>query len=97
MQYVQHNHNVKPGFPYVLMVKAQPEIHELLERKGFHFQGPSDYYCHGLDSDLYDKEPIKRYLICVYEYGTWDGKSDDMYPMQPGMELVSYLNALPNV
>jgi hypothetical protein len=89
---------VKPGENYDPRGKAEPELHELLERKGFKFLiGPDDYYRFGKDDDWEHKPPAERPLISVYGIGTWDGRPVPGYPMQPGTELKDYLESLPDV
>jgi hypothetical protein len=60
MKYDQHKHDgvIKPGERFDPMGQAAPELHKLLERKGFAFQPLADYYCFGKDSDWQDK-PIE--------------------------------------
>ena len=97
MKYDGHRHSgiLKPGEQFDPTGKATPELHELLERKGFSFQSGADYYCFGKDDDV--KRPAERPLISVYHSGTWDGMSVPGYPMKPGTELKDYLESLPDV
>ncbi len=99
MKYNQHNHDAapKPGEQFVRRAKAAPELHELLERKGFRFQdGPADdFYRFGKDDDWPD--PHKQPLISVYKDDSWDGRSVPDYPMKSGSELKDYLDSLPDV
>jgi hypothetical protein len=99
MKYDEHRHNgiLKPGEQFDPRGSAEPELHELLERKGFIFQIGSDYYCFGKDEDWQDKPLGERPLICVYKSGTWDGKPIQGYPMKPDAELKDYLESLPDV
>lgn len=78
------------------MGKTTPELHALLERKGFSFQTGADYYCFGKDDD-WQHNPAQRPLICVYKSGTWDGRPVPGYPMKTGNELKDYLESLSDV
>ena len=61
----RHYGVLKPGQQFVRRGKTAPELHQLLERKGFKFQiAPNDYYRFGKDDDWPD--PDKQPLICVY-------------------------------
>ncbi len=97
MKYKEHRHDgiPKPGEHFVPRVKAAPELHELLERKGFKFlEGPADnFYRFGKDDDWPD--PYKQPLISVYKDDSWDGRSIPDYPIKPGSELKDYLESLP--
>ena len=97
MKYDGHRHDgiLKPGEQFDPMGKATPELHELLERKGFSFQVGAGYYCFGKDDDV--THPAERPLISVYQSGTWDGRSVPGYPMKPETELKDYLESLPDV
>jgi len=98
MRYDQHRHDgIKPGEQFDPMGRAEPELHELLERKGFSFQVGSDYYCFGKDEDWQDMLLGERPLICVYKNGTWDGRPIPGYPMKPETELKDYLGSLPDI
>ena len=46
MKYNQHRHDgvLKPGDQSDPIGKAAPDLHELLERKGFSFHVGADYY-----------------------------------------------------
>jgi len=98
MKYSQHNHEgaQEPGEQFVPRGRAEPGLHELLERKGFKFlEGPADhFYRFGKDDDWPD--PYKQPLISVYKDDSWDGRSVPDYPMKSGSELKDYLDSLPD-
>ena len=99
MKYDEHRHDgiLKPGEHFDPKGEATPELHEVLERKGFSFQIGGDYYCFGKDDDWEHNNPSERPLISVYKSGTWDGRPVPGYPMKPGTELKDYLQSLPDV
>jgi hypothetical protein len=99
MKYNEHRHDaiLKPGEQFDPSGKAAPELHELLERKGFIFQTGSDYYLYGKDEDWQHKPFGERPLISAYESGTWDGRPVPGYPMKAGTDLKDYLDSLPDV
>jgi hypothetical protein len=99
MKYDQHRHDgiTKPGEHFDPLVQAAPELHELLERKGFSFQGVgSVYYCFGRDAEWEShNNQLERPMISVYQSGSWDGRPVPGYPMKPDTELKQYLESLP--
>lgn len=98
LRYSQHRHDrvLGMGEHSDPCGKAETALDDLLERKGFFFQLGSDYYCYGRDEQWLDKQIETRPLICIYESGTWDGKPVEGYPMRADVELVDYLNSLPD-
>jgi hypothetical protein len=99
MKYIQHNDArvLKPGEQFVARGRAAPDLHALLERKGFKFlAGPADdYYRHGTDDEWSD--PYKQPLICVYpEADSWGGRPFPDHPIKPNVELKDYLDSLPD-
>ena len=99
MKYNQHRHDglLKPDEHFDPMGMAAPDLHELLERKGFIFQMGSDYYSFGKDDDWQNKPIGERPLICTYQSGTWDGRPIPGQPIKPGIGLREYLDLLPDV
>jgi hypothetical protein len=98
MKYAQHRHDgiIKPGEHIDPSVKAAPQLHDLLERKGFSFQVGPDYYCFGKDAEWESrKNLLERPLISVYKSGGWDGRPVPGYPMKPDTELKEYSESLP--
>jgi hypothetical protein len=97
VKYDAHRHDgiSKPGEHIDPMGEATPELHELLNRKGFSFQIGPDCYIFGEDDD-WIHNPADRPLISVYKSGTWDGRPVSGYPMKTGTELKEYLESLPD-
>jgi len=99
MKYSEHRHDgiLKPGERFDPSGKAAPDIHQLLEHKGFTFQIGADYYCYGKDEDWQDKPLGERPLINVYESGTWDGRPVPGFPMKAEADVKDYLDSLPEM
>jgi hypothetical protein len=99
MKYLQHDVTTNPAIPEDVRIQVHGELEKLLNRKSYTFWVGSNFYEYDSNRQ-WETTPgwmSRPPHLCLYKSGSWDGRAIPGRPgFVEGMDLVTYLNSLPD-